>query len=123
MQEQFFKIINDFNQSSLASAKRLGEFNQRTVTELFNKQSEVVKACYANSEKNAILLTQAKDPQSFMVMQSEMVRECGETIVNNIHEGTAIMDKAREELVGMFEESADFATDSFKKVTDLAVKA
>jgi len=123
MQQQFFQIVSDFNQSAIESAKRFSEFNQRTLENLFNKQSEVAQACYANSQKNVSLLAQAKDPKSFVVLQSEMVRECGETMVNGFHEGTAMLDQARNEFISLVEESAVNNSKSFKKVTDLVARS
>jgi len=123
MQQQFFQLVNEFNQSAIESAKRFGEFNQRTIEAVLNKQSEVAQACYANGQKNVSLLSQAKDPKTLMVLQSEVVRECGQTLVNGFHESTAMMDQARNEWIGLIEESAINTSENFKKVTNLTANS
>lgn len=121
MQQQIFTAMNDFQESLLDSAKRFGELNQSTWEVLMQQQQQVLKTCLVSGQKNVQLLTQAKDPRAYMVLQSEMVRECGQTLVNGYHERIAVMDQARNEWIGLVEVSAEKTQDNLKKVTDLTL--
>ncbi len=122
MQNELFEMVNQYNETMMASAKRLGEINMRAFEQMANKQAEILNDCFESSAKQYEVLTTAKDYKDAVKAQSELVKGCSDKFMANMRETAEMMTSVREELTGLVEETVKFTSDSIEKAGEMATK-
>ena len=122
MQNEILEMVNQFNDSVLASAKRITELNMRTFEQFANKQAQVVNECFESGAKQMEVLTTAKDYKEAMSAQSELLKGCNEKYLANLRDTAEMMAEVRDEYAGLVEEAVKLANDSVEKASELATE-
>lgn len=122
MQNEILEMVNQFNDSVLASAKRITELNMRTFEQFANKQAQVVNECFESGAKQMEVLTTAKDYKEAMSAQSDLLKGCNEKYLANLRDTAEMMAEVRDEYAGMVEEAVKLANDSVEKASELATE-
>jgi|GEM_PF-1871177 len=120
--QDYINMVSEFNKNAADAAKRMGDFNQRTIEMFVGKQTEVANGCYEAGIKNFKLFSQVKDPKEFISLQSDLVRECSEKFVKNIRDNSDMLVAARDEFTKIVEENAQVVGDTLKKANAVAVQ-
>ncbi len=120
------KIAND----SLATFKQFNELNAKTTEAFFAQQKEITEGLAATAEQNIEKLSAAKDPKSFMEVQSEMFQSSINFAMGNWKKAVETAESNRDAYKKLSEKSmktaksnADQVVDSVKKTTTEVTEA
>jgi phasin family protein len=122
MKNEFLDMVNEFNETMFASAKRLSDLNMSTFEKVAAKQAEIFNSCLESSAKQYEVMTTAKDYKEAMAAQSALMKGCNEKMLANIRETADMMASVRDELAGMVEEAVKYTSDSVEKASEMATK-
>jgi phasin family protein len=122
MQNELLEMVNQFNQNVLASAKRMGDLNMRTLEQLASKQAAIFSDCLESSAKQYEVLTTAKDYKDALAAQSELLKGCNEKFLANLRDTAEMMNSVRDELTGLVEEAVKYTSTTVEKAGNVATK-
>ncbi|OOZ42420.1 phasin family protein [Solemya elarraichensis gill symbiont] len=122
MNTQWIELTNKMTEDMYSAFKKLAETNVATMQDLVEKQAEMVSSCVESAQDNAEKLSSVKDVKEAMSLQSEIVRSCGEKMVGNYKEVTALLKDAQEGISSLVEENVKTAEANVEKVTAAAKK-
>ncbi len=123
MQNAMMDLLKQLNDSTMSSAKRVGELNMKTFETLTAKQTAMLNSCFENGSKNVDAIVKAKDPQEAFALQQQAVKACGEKWLASVREAADMLTATRDELVAIAEEAAKYASETTEKATELSKQA
>lgn len=123
MQQDFFKMINEFNKQAYDASRALADINSRTFSRLADKQVELVNVYLDGAVKQAELAREAKDTGSYFKEQAELTKQYGEKVVKTLRESLDVVTGARDEYAQWTEQSVNEATSNLKQVQEKAERA
>lgn len=122
MQNEIMDMFNQYNESVMNTAKRMGELNVRTFEALASKQAAIVSDCFESSTKQVEVLSSAKDYKEVLAAQAAVVKGCNEKFLNNVKETTDMLASVRDELTKLVEEAVKQNAENVEKASELAKK-
>ncbi len=123
MQKQVFELIKSYNDSAMASAKRLGELNLKTCEALVDKQAEMFSQCVESATGHLEKMAQQTDFNQAVVAQLAFAQNCSEKMVANLRDYTGLLTETRDELSAITEEATTELVEKMDRVGDLFKEA
>ncbi len=118
---QIVEMFEKTNETTLESARRLAELNQRAFDRLFQQQAELASFYLDASARGLELVTKAKGYQDLMAGQVALMRECGERNLAALREGVAFATVSSAEYGNLAREQYDLAQESLKQAAKSAI--
>jgi len=119
-------LIDNFeklNRTTVASVRRLGEINARTLERLGERQMAVTHECIDGSVKQMELLGQARGIQDVLSAQSRLVADLNGKIVEHFRLTTGILMEARSELADWMQSGVQAGIEAGAETADEVVKS
>lgn len=110
MQQEFFNIVNRFNQNAFDATKQLAEINARACEKLMQNQIKVADMYMEGGAKQAALVRDFKDVAGYMASQGEVAKEYAGMVLTVTKDNLDTMAEARNELKEWFEKGVTEAT-------------
>ena len=123
MQKQVFELIKSYNDSVMASAKRLGELNLKTCEALVDKQAEMFSQCVESATGHLEKLAQQTDFNQAAVVQMTFAQNCSEKMVANLRDCTGLLAETRDELSAITEEATNELVEKMEQAGSLFKEA
>ena len=119
MQKEIIELFEQTTETAMASARKIGELNQRTFEKLFQQQADLAAFYMDASVRGLELMTKAKGYQDLIAGQTALLRECGERNMSALREGVAFANMSGNEYGNMMEEGVKVAKDQAAKASSL----
>ena len=123
MQKEMLDLIEKSTETAMASARKIGELNQRTFEKLFQQQTELAAFYMDASVRGLELMTKAKGYQDLFAGQTALLRECGERNMAALRDGVAFANTSSNEYGVMFQEGVQLAKDQAAQAASLVKTA
>ena len=123
MQKDIIELIEKSTETAMASARKIGELNQRTFEKLFQQQADLAAFYVDASVRSLELMTRAKGYQDLIAGQTAILRELGERNIAALRESVAFANESGNEYGAMFQEGVENAKDQASKATRLVKDA
>ena len=123
MQKEIVTLIEQSTETAMASARKIGELNQRTFEKLFQQQADLAAFYMDASARGLELMSKAKGYQELIAGQTALMRECGERNMAALRDGVAFANASGKEYEVMFQEGVQQAKDQATQVAGLVKTA
>lgn len=122
MQNEVIELMKQINDNAMSTAKRIGEFNMKTLETFSAKQAAVVNDCVNASTKNAEAMFAAKDVNEVVELQKAALAQCSEKWSANLRESVEMANTIRDEWTAIFEEAQTQTKENSEKAAELSKK-
>ena len=122
MQKDIIELIEKSTETAMASARKIGELNQRTFEKLFQQQADLAAFYVDASVRSLELMTKAKGYQDLIAGQTALLREMGERNMAALRDSFAFANESGNEYGAMFQEGVKQVQKQTAKASSL-VKA
>ena len=123
MQKAITELFEQTTETAMASARKIGELNQRTFEKLLQQQADLAAFYVDASVRSLELMTRAKGYQDLIAGQTAILRELGERNIAALRESVAFANESGNEYGAMFQEGVENAKDQASKATRLVKDA
>lgn len=123
MQKQIFDLMKSYNDSVMASAKRLGELNLKTCEMLVGKQAEMFSQCAESATGHLEKLVQQTDFNQAVEAQLAFAQTCTAKMVANLRDYTGLLTETRDELSAITEEATTELVEKMEQAGELLKEA
>ena len=119
MQNEIISLIEKSTESAMASARKIGELNQRTFEKLFQQQADLAAFYMDAGARSLELMAKAKGYQELIAGQTALMRECGERNMAALRDGMAFANASTTEYSAMVQESVKQAQEQAAQASSL----
>jgi len=123
MQKQILDLMNQYNESVMSSAKRLGELNLKTYERFASKQVDIMNQCIESASTHMDVLGNTSDVNELAETQTSFTKGCGEQMAANLRDYTEMFNDVRDELTSISEEAVSVMTVNAEKAGELMKEA
>jgi hypothetical protein len=123
MQKQMIEMFEKSTETTLESARKIGELNQRTFDKLFQQQAELAAFFMDAGARSLELMTKSKGYQDLLAGQTALLRECGERGIAAVRTGVSFATESSAEYGSLAEEGFKVAQEQMTKATSLQANA
>ena len=119
MQKEIIDLIEKSTETAMASARKIGELNQRTFEKLFQQQADLAAFYMDASARGLELMSKAKGYQELIAGQTALMRECGERNMAALRDGMAFANVSSAEYGSMIQEGVKQAQEQAAQASSL----
>ncbi len=123
MQKEIISIIEKSTETTMESARKVAELNQRTFGKLFQQQADLAAFYMDATTRGLELFGKAKGYQDLMAGQTALLRECGERCVTVLRDGMTMANESVNEYSNLAQEGFKAAQAEMTRVSSVAMKA
>ena len=123
MQKQIFDLMKSYNDSVMASVKRVGELNLKTYATLADKQAESFSQYVEFASKHVEKMSGQTDFNQAVADQLTFAQNCSEKIIANLRDYTGLLEETRDELSAITEEAANELVEKMGQAGELLKEA
>jgi hypothetical protein len=123
MQKQMIEMFEKSTETAMASARKIGELNQRTFDKMFQQQAELAAFFMDASARGLELMTQAKGYQDLMAGQTTLLRECSERGIAAVRTGVTFATESSAEYSELAQEGFKVAQEQMAAASSLKMNA
>jgi len=119
MNKQILDLMTQYNESVLASAKRVNELNMKTAERLAKLNTEVFNQCTEAATAYLNAISKVSDVTELAKTQAEFGKEAGEKFMANAREYAEVANAVRDEMTAISEEVVSVATANAEKAGEI----
>jgi len=119
MNKQILDLMTQYNESVLASAKRVNELNMKTAERLAKLNTEVFNQCTEAATAYLNAISKVSDVTELAKTQAEFGKEAGEKFMANAREYAEVANAVRDEMTVISEEVVSVATANAEKAGEI----
>ena len=119
MQKEMIEMIEKTTETTMESARKIGELNQRTFEKLFQYQADLAAFYMDAGARGLELMTKAKGYQDLIAGQTSLLRECGERNMTALRESMAFANESSTEYDAMIQEGVKMAQEQAAKAASM----
>ncbi len=123
MQKEIISIIEKSTETTMESARKVAELNQRTFEKLFQQQADLTAFYMDATTRSLELFGKAKGYQDLMAGQTALLRECGERCITVMRDGMAMANESVTEYSALAQEGFKAAQAEVARASSVAMKA
>jgi phasin family protein len=117
MQKQVIEMFEQSTATTMESARRIGELNQRTFDKMFQQQAELAAFFMDASVRSLELMSKAKGYQDLLAGQTSLMRECGERSISAVRSSIELATETGTEYGNLAQEGFKIAKDQMTQAT------
>lgn len=119
MQKEMIEMIEKTTETTMESARKIGELNQRTFEKLFQYQADLAAFYMDAGARGLELMTKAKGYQDLIAGQTSLLRECGERNMAALRESMAFANESGTEYGAMIQEGVKMAQEQAARASSM----
>lgn len=112
-------MIEKTTETTMESARKIGELNQRTFEKLFQYQADLAAFYMDAGARGLELMTKAKGYQDLIAGQTSLLRECGERNMAALRESMAFANESSTEYGAMIQEGVKMAQEQAARASSM----